>query len=756
MRTLCGILPFLGTFLWTLAIFTATCEDRRSWRWALALSCVLVATTAFVVTEAFSLAALLSWGPIFTAWSVFCLVPGIVAIRNRLDWRAEARRIADRFKTCPLWIGVLLAGTAGLIFLMGIATPPVNFDVQIYHLPRQIFWLMQGSVEPFTAAHSHQISMPVLSEFIGLNLLILSGGDHWHNLVQALFLLASCGLVSLLAQSLGGSPRAGWLGILFAILVPVVFFEASNAKNDIILTFFILVPVTIALRVWQGNSQPATPLLLLAALSAGIAVATKGTAIAYLPAAGLVLAAAYLRKCAWRSLLLAAIPGLALAVIPASPQLARNLQVYGSPAGPNLHHTNLEHGPDDLLNVALRNIAGQFTCDSGAWNTALESRTRSLLVSLGLDPDDPATTFESQPFHLPYFAGLEDLAPAPAQTAMLLLLPLGFLFAAFRRHSAVILLFCMGLLSLVLFCAVFRWQPWQGRLLIPAYFLAAPLAGMFLDQLRPRWLPFLFSIWCLASLRPHLLYAGQRPPFGEGSIFRNEKTDQMSRMMPGRSNEIKKLVDYLSDSNARIVLIEGGATEIYGLLREIHQRLPEVSLRSGHQSDPGEVDAMIIPVFPQAGVPVPPANFNPPAPAGFAPSWIGDYYTIFERVARSQEPTIAARFAGFTASPPFSEFWKQGSSLKKSGRNSSSQSISLTPLVTGDIQLILEGKGPNGNLISIQGGDSLMEQPIENGNFTIQANLHLQQNTPLVITTTEPSIFWTKIRILPKGMKISD
>ena len=756
MRTLCGILPFFGTLLWTLAFSAATPAPRRSWRWSLALSCVLLATFAFLVTEIFSLVGLLAWTPVCTAWGLFCAAPGFLTFSSKLEWRDEVKRVWDFLKSCPLWIGVLLAGTATLILLMATASPPMNFDVQIYHLPRQIYWLMQGSVEPFTASHSHQISMPVLSEFIGLNLLTLSGGDHWHNFLQALFLLAGCGIISLLVETLGGSRRASWLSVLFTVLVPVIFFEASNAKNDILLAFFVLLPTAVALRIWHRSLPPSTPVLLLSALSAGLAVATKGTAIAYLPAAALALILACLRKKAWRPMLLAAIPGLVLAMTPAAPQLARNIQAFGSPAGPNLHHTNLERGPDNLLNVALRNIAGQFTCDYGAWNKALESRTRSILTSLGLNPDDPATTFEGQPFHLPYYAGLEDLAPAPAQTTLLLLLPLGYCFAAFRRHSEVALFFGIGVLSLLLFCAVFRWQPWQGRLLIPAYFLAAPLAGIFLDQLRPRWLPVIFTAWALASLRPHLIYAGQRPLFGEGSIFRNEKTDQMSRMMPGRSNEIKKMVAYLKDSKIQKPLIDGGATEIYGLLRELHQQVPQLMLRSGHQSEPGDADAIIIPFFSDAGVPVPPANLNPTAPPGFTPRWIGDYYTILERASQSREHTVTARFVGFTASPPFSEFWKQGSSLKKSGRNSQSQSITLTPLVTGDIQLTLEGKGPEGTLISIQGGDFCLEQQIENGNFTIQSDLHLPQNTPLVITTTEPSIFWTKIRILPKGTQIFD
>ena len=750
MKTLCGSLPFFATLLWMAAHFAAAPSSRRHWRWSLALSCVLLATFSLVLTETLSAIDRLSWGPVFSAWVLYTILPTgfLLASRRGLDCRSELSRLWQNLKACPAWIAVVLGGTAALILLMAVATPPMNFDVQIYHMPRQIYWLMQGSVEPFTAAHSHQISMPVLSEFIGLNLLILSGGDYWHNLVQSLFLLACCGIVGLVVQTLGGSWRASWLAVLFAALVPVVFFEASNAKNDITLAFFILVPVLLALRVWSGEASAGVRILLLAALCAGLAIATKGTAIAYLPAVGLALTWAYLRHGAGRSLALAVVPGVALALLPATPQLLRNAEVFGSPAGPNLHHSNQSHSPKDLFNVAVRNAAGQFTCESEHWNKFLESRTRSLLAWAGCDADDPATTFDGQNFHLPYFAGLEDLVPAPAQTALLLLLPFSFLLADFRRNTGILLLFAMGLLSLVIFCAIFRWQPWQGRLLIPAYFVAAPLVGILLDHLRPRWMPVLFAAWALASLRPHLIYAGQRPLFGESSIFRNEKTDQMSRMHPGRSNEIRALTRYLKEFRAKEILIDGGATEIYGLLRELHQSAPGIPLRSGKSQNTGSADAIIIPSLPDAGVPVPPANPAPTGPDGFEAAWIGDYYTVFHKKLSNRPAVITASFVGYAPTTELSEIWKQGSSLKKSGRISKSPTIEVKPLVQGEVKVTLEGKGPNGTVIELQAEGKRYEQIIENGRFAIQAKLKISPESRLVITSSKEGIFWTKIRIL--------
>jgi len=592
-----------------------------------------------VITEVFSRVRLLHHDPILIVWIAVSLVPLILLLRLRslIHPMQEIERLRAKITALPLWILFSITFTLALIFVMAVATPPMNFDVQIYHLPRQIYWMMLGSVEPFAASHTHQISMPVLSEFLGLNLLILSGGDGLHNLVQTFFLLASCGLVTLIAGSLGAMPRAQLLSLLFVVLVPVIFFEASNAKNDIILSFFVLIPLLMGINIWTGRWKASPPLLLLAALAAGLALATKGTAIAYLPASALLIIAACIPTGAIRILLLAFFPSLLLSVLPVAPQLLRNMQVFHSPEGPNLHHSNLHHDPLSIASVALRNAVGQFTCGSESWNLMLEHETRSLLTHVGLNADDPSTTFEGQTFHLPYYAGLEDIVPAPVQTTLLLLLPFALLVPRFRRSQGMLLLFAVTFLSLLIFCLIFRWQPWQGRLLIPAYFIAAPMAGILLDILRPSWIPMAFTLLELLTLKPHLMFAGQRPLIGGSAIFRMSKQDQMSRMMPERSEEIKKLVAYLKGQGSiRSLAIDGGATEIYGLLRALRMGLPETTLLSSPTALPVADHPMIIEsTTHDAGVPTPPRNPNPRSPKDYRVFWVGDYYRILIPIGKS-------------------------------------------------------------------------------------------------------------------------
>jgi hypothetical protein len=632
LNTSLGILPFMATVLWAAVFYFNSTGQVRSWRWSLALSCTFLGAFTLFLTESLSATHLLHFVPTLIAWSAL-LTASLICLWQQwgsISFAAEAGRLRGKLALLPPWITFAIAIILSHIILMAVATPPMNFDVQIYHLPREIFWMMHGSVDPFDASNSHQVSMPVLSEFLGLNLLLLTGGDAWHNLVQPLFLAASCGMISLLVSFVGGSARAQGLAVITALLLPVAFFEASNSKNDIVLSFFVLIPLLVGINIWTGQWKASMAPLLLAALAAGLAFATKGTAIAYLPASALLIIAACIRTGRARPLLLTLIPALFLSVLPFTPQLLRNMHVFHSPAGPNLHHSNLRHDPLSIASVALRNAVGQFACGSESWNLFLEQATRSLLTHVGRNADDPATTFEGQGFHLPYFAGLEDIVPSPIQTMLLILLPLGLLIPAFRRFRGILPFFAVTFLALFLFCFIFRWQPWQGRLLIPGYFMTAPLAGLLLDLLKPRWLPLAVTLLEFITLRPHLMFAGQRPLLGGSSIFHMSKDAQMSRMMPGRADEIDQLMKYLKDRHPHTIMIDGGSTEIYGLLRALHKTSPSTTIISGHATNPPACDFIIIPSVPYAGVI--PSGQRPVTPQGFLPLWNRNYYWLFKPV----------------------------------------------------------------------------------------------------------------------------
>jgi len=621
-----GVTPYLATLTWALFFYLRVKPDKKSWRWSLVAACILLGTFVLLLTEALSFLHSLTFMAVFAAWCIYLLIPAtlLISLRKRFDWIEERSRVLLKIKGLPIW---MVAGLFFLIFRMALASPPCNYDVQSYHLPRQIYWLMQGSVQHFDATYPYQNSHPVLTEFLGLNLLLLSGGDAWHNLTQFFFFIAACGVVTLITKSIGGGARAQALSVLFIALVPVAFFEASNAKNDIVASCFILIPLLIGLRIWNREIKSTVPLLLLATLASGLAMATKGTVVAYLPASALLILIACVRSGEWKSLLLAGVPGLLIALLPMAPNSIRNLQSYHSLGGDAAALLNDSHDPRSVVGVAVKNVANQFACGSDAIIKSLEAGTRILLKEIGSNPDDSHTNgnFEQlngPNLHFLYAVGCEDEIPAPIQTTLALLIPFFLLIPTFRKDAGTIVLSCVLMGSFLLFCVIFRWQPWGGRLLIPAFFMAAPLVGKAEDLFRPNWLPILITALEMAFLWPQISNTGQRHLLGWWSVFRMPKEEQMSVAFTGRMEEIRKVAVILKEKRATNVLVDGKDSAIYGLLREVHLELPGVKLHSGHLANPNHNDVIVEAV----------SGTNEMPPKGYSLDWGGKYYRVYSLI----------------------------------------------------------------------------------------------------------------------------
>ena len=630
MRTLLGALPFAAIAAWTAFFYFRGISSYRGLRWSLALSCTVLGAFVLLLTELLSAVHGLSERFVIVAWTLYLMIPLVILFRKResINVAREVARLVGKLKGVPIWMLGLILLMGGVMFLMALASPPMNFDVQSYHLPRQIFWLMQGSVRHFDATYAYQNLQPVLTEYLGLNLMLISGGDVWHNLSQWFFFVAACGLVTLITQSIGGGGRAQALAVLFIALVPVAFFQASNSKNDIVASFFILIPLLIGIRIWKRQRKADVSCLLLAALAAGLAMATKGTVAAYLPASALLILIACARNGEWKYLLLAIIPGLLIALLPMAPNTLRNFQSYHSLSGDAVALLNDRHDPRSVVGVAVKNVANQFACGSDAFIKSLEAGTRILLKDIGSNPDDSHTNgnfeqLKGPNFHFLYNVGCEDEIPAPIQTGLCLLIPLFLLIPAFRKASGSIALSCVLLGSFLLFSTIFRWQPWGGRLLIPAFFMAAPLVGKAEDLFKPRWIPILITTLMMAFLWQHISYTGQRHLLGWWSVFRMPKEEQMSIAFTGRMDEIRKVAGILNEQHAVDVMVDGKNSLIYGFLREVHMELPLVRLHSGHLLIPSNADTIVEAVN----------GDNVVSPMGYHLHWSGKYYRVYSRTS---------------------------------------------------------------------------------------------------------------------------
>jgi hypothetical protein len=189
---------------------------------------------------------------------------------------------------------------------------------------------------------------------------------------------------------------------------------------------------------------------------------------------------------------------------------------------------------------------------------------------------------------------------------------------------------------------------------------------------------------------------------GGGSIFRNSKTDQMSRTLPGRADEIKRMTEFLNAKNINQIMVDGGSTEIHGLLRELAVKIKNPSIKSGHWDTPTVAEAIIKPSLPYAGVIPPPADISPKSPPGYAPAWIGDYYQVF--VSKNQKktsPVFAAHFMGFAEEKGLSPNWFIGGNLQNYGREINSDEVLFKSLHSGKLDF---------KIFSIRGNQLSIEQ----------------------------------------------
>jgi hypothetical protein len=249
----------------------------------------------------------------------------------RQVWPIWRRAWADEWATSSLhplrWIPLLL-GLIGLLLFLTALTPPWDYDGLMYHLegPRQ--FLAAGRL--ILLPEVWQANGPSNGEMLFLLGLSL-GSDLFPKLVHGLFGM----LWVLVALRLGrwwGGPRTGWLAAVVLGSMPYLFLLASWAYIDLIwftwegLAFYLLA------RWGESTARPAGWVSLSGVLL-GLALGSKYTALAAVPALGLLLLLLAWREGGRRWLglgLRLALPALVLAL----PWYLKNLVLGGNPFYP--------------------------------------------------------------------------------------------------------------------------------------------------------------------------------------------------------------------------------------------------------------------------------------------------------------------------------------------------------------------------------------------------------------------------------------
>jgi hypothetical protein len=494
------LLPFLCWLAWAFAFRRA---GRSPLEAGLAALIVFGVTTS-LATELQSLAGMLTPAGSALAWTIAAGAGLVLARRPRPG--APAAGEATAHHGLLDWAPIVLF--LGLTAVVALVSAPNSYDGFTYHLTRVETWIQQGSVRPFATHDTRQLFMPSWSEYAILQLRLLSGGDHFANLVQWLGFAGTMGGAALLARGLGGGRLAAVAAAALVATLPQAVAQASGTQTDVIAACWAVLTCAFGYRLLAADGRAGDA--VLAALALGLAAATKQTAalfggMALLPAIGLLAwRGKWRRAAAWGAGI-----GLAVAAM-TGPQLGRNREVFGELRGDTgwLGTVVMQSkAPNQVFGNALRNLSVHFGTPSPAVNDAVMHAAAGLSRLAGADPNDRRTTWHP-PFVTYGWTTHEEAAGNPLH----LLLIAGCLLGLARwRPGAVRGLFLAALLGgFVWFCATLKWQNYASRLHTPLFALALAWVGVVLEHMPDRGRRGLIWLLAVAAL-PTALFNYTRP-----------------------------------------------------------------------------------------------------------------------------------------------------------------------------------------------------------------------------------------------------
>ncbi len=570
----------------------------------LVLAGVALGTWAVLGCELLTLAGRLDTMQVALWWIVGLLIClGVVAF-NRTHL-APIRRPGvpldrgDGVLLVPIALALLAAGCCAAL------CPPNNWDSMVYHMPRQIRWLQQGSVAHFATHEIRQLQMPPLVEFISLHLMILGGGDRLANLVQWSAYLLSVIAGSLLARECGASRRVQIATAAFIALIPMAYVQASSTKNDLVLGLWLLTATWLCLRYWRNPDLP-TAFALPVGLCFGLMFLTKGTGLLFAVPVAILGAVGLLRR--QRRTLPAQVVLIFLCALGlAAGHYGRNWAVFGSPTG--LGNTAGEQYQNEtrkgrvLLSNIVRNVSLHLGTPSDALNQRLTDAVVGLHGPIGMDASDPRTTYLSGRFKVFRYFDDDDTVGAPVHV-LLSILAVALLPFVTRNPAArwAWLVLGVAIACFLLFCLMLKWQPWHARLHLPIQvLLAVPMALLFSGRHARITLPLTLAAM-LIVLVPTALWNRPRPLLGPRSVFVAPPERLLFNKRPDLEEPARAVVDYVVARQPAIVALPvAGDNWIYPLQRMLLDRLdPPPRLISFHtgagrgpQPDPAPPDITV-------------------------------------------------------------------------------------------------------------------------------------------------------------------
>jgi len=463
--------------------------------------------------------------------ALFAVAAGMIWLVRGRPLPAPTAVSMEVIRRHPAVATAVSVATAAALFqlVLGLTTAPDNWDSMTYHLSRAAYWLQEGSIGRFDGGSVRQLSSAPNAEVALAWTMAMRGTDGWVAVVQWLALMGSGGALWLIVRELNFSAPAAAFAAAVWVLLPGPLVQATTTQNDLVTSSLLLATIAFGLRALR--ERPSTD-LVLAAIAFGLAVGTKGTMLFALPSLALVLGAALWQWRPPRRTVAALLGSAALAVVVLGAfGYIENLEATGSPVGGLPALAEREYPP---LPNAVR-VAWSFVESPGvgvSWADRLFGQT------LGRRDDE----FTPAWFDFTLGTSTAEDTVAAGLVGLLVLAPLALWTAAAPHRPLVLRALGAGaLLYVALFGVLYTATPYNGRVLMPAVALAAPLLA--LTARRP-WSRVLVLMLAVTSALPMLLTNLGKPVLvdrGTPNVWQMSRQQQMTINQPAQLPVVTEL-----------------------------------------------------------------------------------------------------------------------------------------------------------------------------------------------------------------------
>lgn len=533
---------------------------------------VLIFSCIFVsITEILSLFQTLNFKSVLLFWSLILLYNTVVLFQNKEKVKYfvdsvirqifEIFRKLDRFEKYSLYsILVILI----LIFSQGILYPPNNWDSMTYHMPRIVSWISHQSVEHYSTNIIRQIYQPPFTEFVILHFNLLSFGDYFSNSVQFFFFVFSLFAVVAILDQCGLELKYKILSCLLLVTIPVAILEASNTKNDIVVSFFILSAIYFAIKsVKNVNIKN----YLFLGLSVGLGALTKGTAYIYFAPLVLIFALLVLfnlYKTENYKYIGFSIFALLIFLLINSGHYIRNYKLNNNVLGLDNKERQIYQNQKMTPKLLISNIIKNVGMHIGPYqdNKVLKFTIDKYHSFADINLNNSMTNYEKMNYSgAPIVPTHENDAPNTIHFFLILLslILIGFNFLKnFKDINIAHLGLVLITMQVILFCLYLKWQPWHSRLHITLFFVSIPLI-CFVANIYNKYMKIKYLIVpILVFYAIYIILFNSTRPYIQGSLI-SITDDRYKKYFANRLDlytEYKGIKENLSSMNYRNIGVD--------------------------------------------------------------------------------------------------------------------------------------------------------------------------------------------------------